>query len=62
MAVVFTVGLVTVRAQEITPMSFGGREACATPEINDPNAIQEAWVNTHLQHPGMIEAVEQMRL
>ena len=59
---VLAAGLCTARAQELAPMSFGGRAICATPDVNDPKTIQEAWVNTQLQHPGMIEAVEQMRL
>jgi hypothetical protein len=52
----------TLEAQEIAPMELGRRAICATNELNDPKAIQEAWQNTRIQHPGLVEAMQQWRL
>ena len=52
----------TLKAQDIAPMETGGRAICATSELNDPKTIQEAWLNTRIQHPGMVEAVQQWKL
>jgi hypothetical protein len=49
-------------AQDIVPMELGARAICATPTVNDPRAIQEAWANTQMQHPGIIEAMRQWNL
>ena len=58
----FLVCFGTLKAQEISPMEIGRRAVCATTEINDPKAIQEAWQNTRIQHPGLVEAMQQWRL
>ena len=52
----------TLNAQEIAPMEIGRRAVCATTELNDPRAIQEAWQNTRIQHPGLVEAMRQWKL
>lgn len=51
-----------VHAQEIVPMEYGARGVCASPTVNDPRAIQEAWANTQMQHPGIVEAMRQWNL
>jgi len=50
------------RAQEIIPMEYGARGVCASPTVNDPRVIQEAWANTQMQHPGIVEAMRQWNL
>ncbi|MDP2885453.1 MAG: T9SS type A sorting domain-containing protein [Ignavibacteria bacterium] len=50
------------RAQEIVPMENGSRGVCASPTVNDPRVIQEAWTNTQMQHPGIVEAMRQWNL
>ncbi len=51
-------------AQDVVPLEHGNHALCATPILNDPKAIQQARVNTQLQHPGIVEAaaVQQSRL
>jgi hypothetical protein len=43
-------------------MEYGSRGVCATPAVNDPGTIQEAWMNTESQHPGLIAAMRQRSL
>ncbi|MCX6142867.1 MAG: T9SS type A sorting domain-containing protein [Ignavibacteriales bacterium] len=52
----------TLRAQDIAPMEIGSRAICGSFEVNDPKTIQEAWLNTRIQHPGLVEAMQQWRL
>ena len=52
----------TVKAQYLAPVGIGDHAVCASSEVNDPKTIQEAWLNTQIQHPGLIEAVQQWRL
>jgi hypothetical protein len=49
-------------AQVLAPVSIDDRAICATTQANDPKVIEEAWQNTRLQHPGLIEAMEEVRL
>ncbi len=48
--------------QDILPMETGSRAICATAAVNNPKLIQEAWTNTRMQRPGLIEAMQQWRL
>lgn len=43
-------------------MEYGPRALCATPEVNDPRTIQEAWMNTEVQHPGLVDAMRKWSL
>jgi len=52
----------TLKAQDIAPMEIGSRAMCASPIVNDPKIIQEALLNTRIQHPGLIEAMQKLRL
>jgi hypothetical protein len=52
----------TSRAQDIVPLEYGSRAICASPALNDPKLIREAWMNTQMQHPGIFEAVRQWNL
>jgi hypothetical protein len=52
----------TLKAQDVVPMESGSRATCATAELNDPKLIQEAWMNTRFQHPGLIEGMQQWQL
>ena len=49
-------------AQDIVPMENGARGVCASPTVNDPRVIQEAWANTQMQRPGIVEAMRQWNL
>ena len=49
-------------AQDIVPMESGSRAICASAAVNDPRLVQEAWANTQSQHPGLIEAMRELRL
>ncbi|MGA3243690.1 MAG: hypothetical protein ABSE41_03680, partial [Bacteroidota bacterium] len=43
-------------------MENGSHAICASAAVNDPKLIQEAWANTRMQHPGLIEAMQQRSL
>ncbi|MCX6135064.1 MAG: T9SS type A sorting domain-containing protein [Ignavibacteriales bacterium] len=49
-------------AQDLIPMENGSHAICASPAVNDPRLIREAWANTRLQHPGLIESMQQRGL
>ena len=55
-------GAISLCAQDLVPMENGSRAICASAAINDPRLVQEAWANTQMQHPGLIEAMHQWRL
>jgi hypothetical protein len=43
-------------------MESGVRGICGSVLANDPKTVQEALLNTRIQHPGLIEAMQQLRL
>jgi hypothetical protein len=43
-------------------MENGSHAICASAAVNDPKLIQEAWANTRMQRPGLIEAMQQRSL
>ncbi len=43
-------------------MIGGSRAICATPLVNDPRTIQEAWTNTEAQYPGLVDAMRKWSL
>ena len=49
-------------AQEASLMPEGSQAMCATPMVNDPALVREAWANTLSLHPGIVEAVRQTNL
>jgi hypothetical protein len=49
-------------AQDVVRMENGSRAVCASPDVNDPTLVREAWANTRLQRPGLIEAMQQWSL
>ena len=61
-SLIISVWVSLASAQDVVPMENGSRAICASAEINNPRLIQEAWANTQLQRPGLIEAMRQWNL
>lgn len=49
-------------AQDISRMPNGSEGVCATPLVNDPILVREAWLNTLSLHPGIEQAVQRTNL